>query len=404
MTSACVQGRRRGRAHGERQAAESYDFESSEEFPNPMPAKAACRAPGPAGRPVPAAARARHPPSSRSRARTVLAHLGRAGARRCRCTARADRLAEPVRISFSAVWGRSAATARASSSAAGSWCSTAGSCSPSPTCPASTWCSRTSRICGSTPTLVEAVVLTHGHEDHTGGLAFLLRDLSVPVLRLRAHPGPRPQPRRRGGPGDRARFVEVVDGERRQIGPFEVEFIPVTHSVPHGFATAFHTPQGVILHSGDFKIDLTPVDGRLTDLARIGTLADRSRDPPASVGLDQRRRARVHRVRVPGRRHHATALRGPRRAAPDRDLLRQPHPPRAAGRRRRARHGEEGGHARSVHGEERRAGPASGPARAPSGPGGRRRACRRHGPWQGVCRVHGLPGRAVVGAVAHGRG
>ncbi|MDE3087718.1 MAG: ribonuclease J, partial [Acidobacteriota bacterium] len=73
---------------------------------------------------------------------------------------------------------------------------------------------------------------------------------------------------------DRARFVEVVDGERRQVGPFEVEFIPVTHSVPHGFATAFHTPQGVVLHSGDFKIDLTPVDGRLTDLARIGALAD----------------------------------------------------------------------------------------------------------------------------------
>ena len=58
------------------------------------------------------------------------------------------------------------------------------------------------------------------------------------------------------------------------IGPFDVEFIPVTHSVPHGFATAFHTPQGVILHSGDFKIDLTPVDGRATDLARIGALAD----------------------------------------------------------------------------------------------------------------------------------
>src|SRR4029079_4992404 len=63
-----------------------------------------------------------------------------------------------------------------------------------------------------------------------------------------------------------------VDAERRQIGPFDVEFIPVTHSVPHGFATAFHTPQGVILHSGDWKLDLTPIDGRHTDLARTGAI------------------------------------------------------------------------------------------------------------------------------------
>ena len=63
------------------------------------------------------------------------------------------------------------------------------------------------------------------------------------------------------------------DGERRKIGPFDVEFIPVTHSVPHAHAIALHTPQGVILHSGDFKLDLTPVDGRRTDLARIGEIA-----------------------------------------------------------------------------------------------------------------------------------
>src|SRR5581483_8656636 len=59
-----------------------------------------------------------------------------------------------------------------------------------------------------------------------------------------------------------------------RIGPIDVEFIPVTHSVPHGFALAFHTPQGVVLHSGDFKLDQTPVDGRRTDLARIGAISN----------------------------------------------------------------------------------------------------------------------------------
>jgi ribonuclease J len=121
---------------------------------------------------------------------------------------------------------------------------------------------------------VDAVVLTHGHEDHTGGLAYLLRDLSTDVLGSALTLGLARNRIEEAGLLDRARFVEVRDGERRQVGPFEIEFIPVTHSVPNGFATAFHTPQGVILHSGDFKLDLTPVDGRRTDLARIGSLAD----------------------------------------------------------------------------------------------------------------------------------
>ncbi|HXW33818.1 MAG TPA: ribonuclease J [Acidimicrobiales bacterium] len=121
---------------------------------------------------------------------------------------------------------------------------------------------------------VDAVVLTHGHEDHTGGLPFLLRDLSAPVygsaltLGLAAHRVDE------AGANERARFIPVEDGERRRIGPFDVEFVPVTHSVPHGFAVAFHTSQGIVLHSGDFKLDLTPVDGRLTDLARIGSMSD----------------------------------------------------------------------------------------------------------------------------------
>ena len=120
---------------------------------------------------------------------------------------------------------------------------------------------------------VEGCIITHGHEDHCGGLSFLLRELSFPIYGSELSLGLARSRIEEAGLLDRTTLVPVRDGERRMIGPFDVEFIPVTHSVPHGFATAFHTPQGVILHSGDFKIDLTPVDGRATDLARIGAIA-----------------------------------------------------------------------------------------------------------------------------------
>jgi ribonuclease J len=121
---------------------------------------------------------------------------------------------------------------------------------------------------------VEACVLTHGHEDHVGGLSFLLRDIKMPIYGSELTLGLARNRIEEAGLLSQARLMPVRDGQRVQIGPFDVEFIPVTHSVPHGFATAFHTPQGVILHSGDFKLDLTPVDGRTTDLARIGAIAD----------------------------------------------------------------------------------------------------------------------------------
>ena len=120
---------------------------------------------------------------------------------------------------------------------------------------------------------VEGCVVTHGHEDHAGGLSFLLRELSFPIYGSALTLGLARNRLEEAGVLERTSLVEVRDRERRMIGPFDVEFIPVTHSVPHGFATAFHTPQGIVLHSGDFKLDLNPVDGRLTDLARIGAMA-----------------------------------------------------------------------------------------------------------------------------------
>jgi len=120
---------------------------------------------------------------------------------------------------------------------------------------------------------VEGAIITHGHEDHMGGLSYLLRELSFPIYGSALTLGLARNRIEEAGLLDRTELIPVSDGERRKIGPFDVEFIPVTHSVPHGFATAFHTPQGTILHTGDFKLDLTPVDDRLTDLARIGAIS-----------------------------------------------------------------------------------------------------------------------------------
>lgn len=120
---------------------------------------------------------------------------------------------------------------------------------------------------------IVGVVATHGHEDHVGALQYLLRDLSFPVYGSAVTLGLARHRIEEAGLLGRTELITVADGERRMIGPFDVEFIPVTHSVPHAHAIAIHTPQGVVLHTGDFKLDLTPVDGRRTDLGRIGTIA-----------------------------------------------------------------------------------------------------------------------------------
>jgi ribonuclease J len=122
---------------------------------------------------------------------------------------------------------------------------------------------------------VEAILLTHAHEDHAGGIAFLLRDIAVPVYGSALSLALARNRIEEAGMLDRTELIPVFDGERRRIGPVDCQFIPVTHSVPHGFAIAFFTPVGTIVHSGDFKLDLTPVDGRRTDLALMGEIARR---------------------------------------------------------------------------------------------------------------------------------
>jgi ribonuclease J len=121
---------------------------------------------------------------------------------------------------------------------------------------------------------VDGIVLTHGHEDHTGGLRYLLPELSVPIYGSALTLGFARHRLDEAGLAKDTEFIEVADNERRRIGPCDVEFIPVTHSVPSAFALALHTPQGVVVHSGDFKLDQLPIDGRRTDLARLAALGD----------------------------------------------------------------------------------------------------------------------------------
>jgi ribonuclease J len=120
---------------------------------------------------------------------------------------------------------------------------------------------------------LSGIVLTHGHEDHVGGLAYLLREVRAPLYGSRFTLGLARNRIEEAGLLGRTEFIPVGDGERVDVGPVECEFIAITHSVPSGNAIAFRTPQGVILHSGDFKLDSTPVDGRRSDLARIGAIS-----------------------------------------------------------------------------------------------------------------------------------
>ena len=121
---------------------------------------------------------------------------------------------------------------------------------------------------------VEACIATHAHEDHIGALPYLLTHLSIPIYGSPFTLGMIDHKLRERGLQKNAELRPVYDGDRMDVGPFDCEFLPVTHSIPSGNITAFHTAQGVILHSSDFKLDLTPVDGRRTDLSRIGALAN----------------------------------------------------------------------------------------------------------------------------------
>jgi ribonuclease J len=118
------------------------------------------------------------------------------------------------------------------------------------------------------------IVITHAHEDHIGALAELWPDLGAPAYLTRFAAG-LAEARRLGEPGAPKIPLKIVEpGERVGIGPFEVEFIPVAHSIPESSALAIRTSGGLVVHTADWKIDSTPIIGLPTDEARFKALGD----------------------------------------------------------------------------------------------------------------------------------
>jgi len=122
---------------------------------------------------------------------------------------------------------------------------------------------------------VRALIVTHGHEDHIGAIPFLLREFQIPIYataltlaliraKLQEH-----------GLLERSRLIQMAPRESCEVGPFTVEFIQVCHSIPDGVGLAIETPIGTIIHSGDFKIDNSPIDDRRFDLVRFGSYGER---------------------------------------------------------------------------------------------------------------------------------
>lgn len=121
---------------------------------------------------------------------------------------------------------------------------------------------------------LRAILITHGHEDHVGALPYLLEKVHAPVYATRLTRGFIEVKLREARISD-AELHTIVAGESLDIGPFHVEFFHVSHSIPDGVGLAIQTPVGTVVHSGDFKFDHSPVDGRRTDFGKLAELGMR---------------------------------------------------------------------------------------------------------------------------------
>ena len=119
---------------------------------------------------------------------------------------------------------------------------------------------------------IRGIFLTHGHEDHIGALPYVLRDIQAPIYATRMTAGLVELKLEEHGLLKQTKIHTCAAGDKIKAGAFTVEFIHINHSIADAVAFAIHTPVGVCVHTGDFKIDPTPISGGMADLARLGQL------------------------------------------------------------------------------------------------------------------------------------